>query len=139
MRYETRAGQTMGDQYGSDGRLTGTESTQTITCSAGVCNIPLKAPSFALVLLDGVNAVANPTEATQTFATSVQTKLSGGTVVVPPSVLSTSNGRGGSQEIFNVGGTSFQKPVMSGAMRPVIGVALVGVASAFVVMTGLWR
>ena len=88
----------------SDGRLQGTEQTQTISCNAGSCTVPVKAPQFALVFLDGQDSV-NPQLGTQTFATTVATKLIG-TVIVPPSILATSNGRGGAQEALNIGQTS---------------------------------
>jgi len=100
----TWGGQTMGDQYGSDGRLQGNVSTTTIVCTNSICNIPVKAPQFALVYLNN-NDTINPTLSTQTWPTSVQTRLEG-PVLVPASILSTSNGRGGAQEAFNVGDTS---------------------------------
>ncbi|KAG8878335.1 hypothetical protein FRB97_002589 [Tulasnella sp. 331] len=135
----TWAGQTMGDQFKSDGRLQGAEQIITIQCPNGICPIPVKAPQFALVFLDGVNPVVNPTQATQTFSTSVLTKLHGGTVVVPPAVLSTSNGRGGAQELFNIGGSSPGKISGADAVRAAVGMVLVGVLSGMAVMTGFGR
>jgi hypothetical protein len=134
----TWAGQTMGDEFGSDGRLQGTEQIITVTCNNGMCNIPVKAPQFALVLLDGTNPISNPAEATATFATSVQTKLSGATVYVPPSVLATSNGRGGAQELFNLGGPSSGKSQHSGAMalKAAVGTVLVGAITGVMLLSG---
>lgn len=129
----------MGDEFKSDGRLQGAEQIITIQCSNGVCTIPVKAPQFALVFLDGVSGIANPTQATQTFSTSVQTKIHGGTVIVPPSVLSTSNGRGGAQELFNIGGSSPGRPSGANALRAAMGMVLVSVLSGVALMVGLGR
>ncbi|KAG8908254.1 Endochitinase 1 [Tulasnella sp. 403] len=113
----TWAGQTMGDQFTSDGRLQGQENTVVIQC-AGSCNIPVKAPQFALVFLDS-NDNIDPVLSTQTWATTTQTKLVGA-ALVPPSVLATSNGRGGAQEAFNFGGTSQGAAKSSAEVRAVV-------------------
>lgn len=135
----TWAGQTMGDAFNSDGRLQGTESIQTIQCNGGVCNIPVKAPQFALVLFDVKDSIADPAAATQTFATTIATRLGAATIVVPASVLAVSNGRGGSQELLNIGGTSPGKS--SDATRTtasaVAGLICVGVVSGMMILTGL--
>ncbi|KAG8903391.1 hypothetical protein FRC01_009212, partial [Tulasnella sp. 417] len=113
----------------SDGRLQGAEQTQTVQCNPGTCSVTVKAPQFALVFLDNQDSI-DPLESTQTWPTSVATKL-GGTAVVDPSVLATSNGRGGAQEAFNIGGTSSGSQVYSsGAQRTVFASgALAGVVA----------
>jgi len=99
----------MGDFHTSDGRLMGDLAVQTVTCTNGQCNIPMKAPSFALVFLndDVLNAITPTGPGTATFATTVTTKVQG-TAFVAPSVLATSNGQGGAQEALHLeGATSF--------------------------------
>ncbi|KAG9021552.1 hypothetical protein FS837_007172 [Tulasnella sp. UAMH 9824] len=131
----TWAGQTMGDQFGSDGRLQGEEQTQTIQCNAGNCAVTVKAPQFALVFLDNQDSI-DPIESTETWPTTVATKL-GGTAVVDPSVLATSNGRGGAQEAFNIGGTSSGSQVYASAAQRsmLVSGALAGVVAMVV---GAW-
>ncbi|KAG8985974.1 hypothetical protein FRB90_004327 [Tulasnella sp. 427] len=131
----TWAGQSLGDQFGSDGRLQGQEQTQTIQCNGGTCTVPVKAPQFALVYLDNQSAI-DPGLAAQTWATSVATKLVG-TVAVDPSILATSNGRGGAQEAFNIGGTSSgSKNYVSAARRNVlVNGGLVGIVA---MLAGAW-
>jgi len=130
----TWAGQTMGDQFASDGRLHGPETTVSIQCSGGVCTVPVKAPQLAVVFLDGQDSV-NPTLSTQTFPTTVATKLQG-TVVVPPSILATSNGRGGAQELFNIGQTSHGSIKNEGQRRAILGSGIIAVLA--VVLSGVW-
>ncbi|KAJ3981054.1 glycoside hydrolase family 79 protein [Lentinula detonsa] len=98
----TWAGQTFGAQFASDGRLTGFEDIQTITCISS-CSITVPAPGFALVFLtDNALSESGATGATTTFPTTAYTK-SINTVTVDASVLATSNGnRGGG----NMGSTS---------------------------------
>ncbi|CAE6440066.1 unnamed protein product [Rhizoctonia solani] len=97
----TWAGQNLGGELGSDGRLQGTQETVTIQCdtTAQTCAIPVKAPSIALVFLsDSALTDSSPdSTVTQTFpTTAITNKPAGGvTISVDPSVLSTSNGRGG--------------------------------------------
>ncbi|KAG8940870.1 hypothetical protein FRC04_004980 [Tulasnella sp. 424] len=98
----TWAGQTMGQQYASDGRLYGDASIQTIQCdtAAGLCNIPVPAPSVALVFLSdealqnsgGVSGDA--TGSTLTFATTYTSGKVHATIDL--AALATSNGRNGS-------------------------------------------
>jgi hypothetical protein len=119
----------MGDQFASDGRLQGTQQTETIMCTDGICNVPLKAPSFALVFLTPEALTgASPAQATQTFATTVTTKLAG-TAIVAPEVLETSFGRGGAQEQFNFGSTSFDIPNAASALKG-------GIASVIIALAG---
>ncbi|KAH8804268.1 hypothetical protein DL96DRAFT_1474641 [Flagelloscypha sp. PMI_526] len=87
----TWAGQTLGVAYGSDGRLKGDEVVKTITCNNdNTCTIPVPAPAFALVFLNGD---PNPTAAypSSTYATTAVTQTRN-TAVVSNDVLATSNG-----------------------------------------------
>ncbi|KAG8932506.1 hypothetical protein FRC01_013638 [Tulasnella sp. 417] len=94
--------------------------------------VPTRSPStlsrFALVFLDSQDPI-DPIESAQTWPTSIATELSG-TAVVGPSVLATSNRRGGAQEAFNLGGTNFGSQVYSAdAQRRVFtNGSLVGIA-----------
>ena len=124
----------MGDQFKSDGRLQGSEDVKTIPCSGGICNIPVKAPQFALVFLDSSTAV-DQTVATKTFMTSVATRLGGGPYLFAPGEVATSNGRGGAQELFNLGGTSQGKHNGAGSQVVYRG-GLVALVAALV--SGAW-
>ncbi|KAG6808843.1 hypothetical protein H0H92_002618 [Tricholoma furcatifolium] len=89
----TWAGQTFGDTFSSDGRITGTENITTIQCDSttNLCTIPVPAPSFALVFLTDTSINEPGVAATTTFATTVQTRTRN-TATVDPAVLATSNG-----------------------------------------------
>ncbi|KAF8995400.1 glycoside hydrolase family 79 protein [Cyathus striatus] len=89
----TWAGQTFGPRFTVDGRLKGDLNVVTILCDRtnNTCQIPLKAPDFALVFFNDVDEVLNLGQATQTFATTAQTKVRN-TVSVDQAVLETSNG-----------------------------------------------
>lgn len=99
----TWAGQSLGGELASDGRLKGTQETVTIQCdtTAQTCAIPVKAPSIALVFLtDSAMQESSPQDSvTQTFPTTAVTNAAAGknTVTVDPSVLATSNGRGAAE------------------------------------------
>ncbi|KAG8744721.1 hypothetical protein FRC12_014744 [Ceratobasidium sp. 428] len=98
----TWAGQTLGQTFhASDGRLMGNLDVQTVQCQGGSCRVPMKAPSFALVFLtdQALNDITPTGAAAQTFATTVTTRRHG-QVFVDPSVLATSNGDGGAQELL---------------------------------------
>ncbi|ELU40991.1 glycoside hydrolase family 79 protein [Rhizoctonia solani AG-1 IA] len=73
----TWAGQTMGDQFNSDGRMKGELQTETIQCdtAAGSCAINVKAPSIVLVFLNDQTLADStpPNEGPQTFATTAAT------------------------------------------------------------------
>jgi hypothetical protein len=131
------AGQTLGNNFESDGRLKNQEVIQTIQCdtAANTCNIPLKAPSLALVFLTE-EALANSSPdpaATQSFETSILTNLRK-TATIGQDALATSNGRGGTSG-NQLGSTS---PGSAGAARagvviPGIGVLVAVVAGAIAV------
>ncbi|KAG8698999.1 hypothetical protein FRC08_005555, partial [Ceratobasidium sp. 394] len=98
----TWAGQTLGETFHvSDGRLMGGLDIQTVPCQSGTCRVPMKAPSFALVFLtdQALNDITPTGVATETFATTVTTRRHG-RILIDPSVLATSNGDGGAQELL---------------------------------------
>jgi len=131
----------MGDQFTSDGRLRGTPVTDTIQCTGGICNVPVKAPQFALVFLTTDGVTIDPVEVAQTFEMTVATKIDAN-LIVPPGVLRTSDGRGGEQELFNIGGTS-RGSIKNGSARVEVGLGIlfvVGVMSGLmVIMTSMRR
>ncbi|KAH7341484.1 hypothetical protein B0J17DRAFT_765535 [Rhizoctonia solani] len=96
----TWAGQTMGDQFNSDGRMKGDMQTETIPCdtATGSCAITVKAPSIVLVFLNDQTLADStpPSEGPQTFATTAATKIHN-TATIDQAVLATSNGHGGGQ------------------------------------------
>ncbi|KAI0354194.1 hypothetical protein OH77DRAFT_1426226 [Trametes cingulata] len=100
----TWANQTFGGRFQADGRLSGTEIVQTITCDQGAntCQIPVPAPGAALVFLssDAQNAVDPPTV---TFSTTAVTKAIE-TLTIASSALATSNGHSGKD--LRLSGTS---------------------------------
>ncbi|KAF8816878.1 hypothetical protein BYT27DRAFT_7127069 [Phlegmacium glaucopus] len=108
------AGQTLGDTFSSDGRLQGTESIQTVSCSPpGTCTIVVPAPCAALVFLSSSALTENSGAASRTFATTVLTKTAG-TATVDPALLATSNGHTGMDAKSELGSTS--KGSFSGAL-----------------------
>jgi hypothetical protein len=91
----TWAGQTMGTSFTSNGVLRGDRATDTITCTNGVCVIPVYAPSVALVFLtEDALTSSTPAEEAAPFATTV---IGTGDATVDPRVLETSNGQGGNK------------------------------------------
>lgn len=96
----------MGDNFASDGRLEGTESIQTVSCSTpGTCTIGVPAPCAALVFLATSDLTENSGAASQTFPTTTLTRTVG-TATVNPSVLATSNGHTGMDAQDELGSTS---------------------------------
>ncbi|KAF8316086.1 hypothetical protein DL93DRAFT_2056676, partial [Clavulina sp. PMI_390] len=94
----TWGGQSMGGgQFVSDGRLSGTVVTETVQCNANTgCPIIVPAPGAALVFMSTQAEDESWNSAlTQTYTTSV---ITGNHVPVDPTVLATSNGRGGPNE-----------------------------------------
>ncbi|KAH7913618.1 glycoside hydrolase family 79 protein [Hygrophoropsis aurantiaca] len=92
----TWAGQTFGDVFGSDGRPVGNIDIQTVPCdqAAGVCQIKVPAPGFALVFLSDQALSESDQGPTMTFPTTAYTKLQN-TVTIDQAVLATSNGNRG--------------------------------------------
>jgi len=93
----TWAGQTLGGQFMSDGRLQGNVSTVTVTCVPTTgCPIPIPAPGAALVFLSQTAEDESfNTALTETFSTTYYSK---GGPTTDEAALQTSNGRGGPQE-----------------------------------------
>ncbi|KAG6835065.1 hypothetical protein H0H93_005181, partial [Arthromyces matolae] len=112
----TWAGQTFGDDFGSDGRPMGDLNITTIQCdtTTNLCTIPVPAPSYALVYLTDTSINEAGGAATTTFATTVQTKTRN-TVTIDQAVLATSNGGYGKQ----LGSTSAgsESGAMMGGLR----------------------
>ncbi|CAE6505796.1 unnamed protein product [Rhizoctonia solani] len=137
----TWAGQTMGDQFGSDGRMKGELQTETIQCdtAAGSCAITVKAPSIVLVFLNDQTLADStpPSEGPQTFATTAATKIRN-TATVDQAVLATSNGHGGGHYGGGILGSTSVGSVSSAwrmavpGMVAVVGGALGAVFVAFV-------
>lgn len=90
----TWAGQTFGGYFASDGRLTGTEVVQTVTCSGGECAVKVPAPGMALVFVDGEAdfAFAGGDTAQVTFATTTETRTVN-TIKADPTSVASSNGQ----------------------------------------------
>lgn len=102
------AGQTLRSSFASDGRMYGELETITVQCNTETnsCDIPLKAPSLAVVFLtdDSLNVVDTTEEATSTFATTVVNIGSG---TIDAGALETGNGisgRGGDNGAMQTAG-----------------------------------
>ncbi|KAH9061953.1 hypothetical protein EDB87DRAFT_1716698 [Lactarius vividus] len=97
----TWAGQTFGNNFGSDGRLVRDLNVTTVECdtTANTCSVPVPAPGFALVFLtsDALSAVSPAS--TVTYPTTVQTRTLN-TIFIDPSMLATSYGHSGMEDIF---------------------------------------
>ncbi|EUC64409.1 glycoside hydrolase family 79 protein [Rhizoctonia solani AG-3 Rhs1AP] len=143
----TWAGQNLGGELGSDGRLQGTQETVTIQCdtTAQTCAIPVKAPSIALVFLTDTALTESSPDSTmtQTFPTSAVTnKPNKITISVDPSVLSTSNGRGGAGN--NLLGSTSEGSLNSAPARMQAGAAAISAtfvalsAAFFLISTGVF-
>ena len=120
----TWAGQTLGtDFHVADGRLNNPINVVTVPCTGGSCRIPMRAPSFALVFLSdqSLNDVTPTGPETATFPTTVTTRRHG-QVFVDPSVLATSNGDGGAQELLKAQWQATSEGSVSSGMR--VGVSL---------------
>ena len=93
----TWAGQTLGANFKSDGRLRGEETVVNIPCDAATntCIVTVPAPGFALVFLnDKAFEDSTPPGNTFTFATTARTKTVN-TATIDPKALETSNGHRG--------------------------------------------
>ncbi|KAI0744491.1 hypothetical protein C8Q76DRAFT_1775 [Earliella scabrosa] len=100
----TWANQTFGGRFEADGRLSGTEAIQTISCdqSANICVVPVPAPGAALVFISGDAQASVDPSATQTYSTTAVTNPAQ-TLTIDPTALARSNGHGGK---IPLGGTS---------------------------------
>jgi len=98
----TWAGQTLGANFKSDGRLQGEENIVTVPCDAATntCTVKVPAPGFALVFLnDKAYTDSVPAGNTVTFATTAQTRTIN-TATIDPKVLETSNGHSGKDRVI---------------------------------------
>lgn len=88
--------QTLGNKFEVDGRLKGELNIVTINCDIGAnrCDVPVKAPGFALVFMQADAPQLSLGESTITFETTAFTKTAN-TMTIDPSVLATSNGMSG--------------------------------------------
>jgi hypothetical protein len=118
--------QTLGNNLESDGRLNGTLNVTTVECnqSANTCSIPVPAPGFALVFLTSNALQAVSPTSTVTFPTTALTRT-GNTVSIDPSMLATSNGHSGMEDMRGAtsqGSVSGASPVR--AALTLLGIAL---------------
>lgn len=93
----TWAGQSLGANFKSDGRLRGEETVVNVPCdtAANTCTVAVPAPGFALVFLnDKAFEESTPSGSTVTFATTARTKTAN-TATIDPKALETSNGHRG--------------------------------------------
>ncbi|KAH7333658.1 hypothetical protein B0J17DRAFT_676342 [Rhizoctonia solani] len=133
----TWANQTLGQTfYASDGRLQNQLDIVTIPCSNGLCRVPMRAPSFALVYLSDqeLNEITPIGSATETFPTTVTTRRHDH-AFIDPSVLATSNGDGGAQELFKAKWQATSDRSVSGAVRAGVSFGILGGFVMGVLMT----
>jgi hypothetical protein len=126
----TWAGQTLGANFKSDGRLRGEETIVNVPCDTvtNTCTVTVPAPGFALVFLnDKAFEDSTPPGNTFTFATTARTRTVN-TATVDPKALETSNGHGGKDRLDIQSTSKGSSP--NGASRLKEGLARV-------VMTGL--
>lgn len=92
--------QTFGEQFASDGRLTGTLNITTVNCdtSANKCNVRVPAPGAALVFLREDQSASGGVAEIQSFGTTARTRTVN-TATVEPSVLAMSNGHSGKDRL----------------------------------------
>ncbi|KAH8977414.1 hypothetical protein EDB92DRAFT_1999798 [Lactarius akahatsu] len=92
----TWAGQTFGNNFGSDGRLVGDLNVTTVQCdtTANTCSVPVPAPGFALVFLTSDSLSAVSPASTVTYPTTVQSRTVN-TIFIDPSMLATAYGHSG--------------------------------------------
>jgi hypothetical protein len=130
----TWAGQSLGANFKSDGRLQSGLNVVNVPCdaAANTCTITVPAPGFALVFLsDKAYMDSTPSGETLTFATTAYTRTDN-TATVEPQVLETSNRHSGKDRV-NMCSTS--KGSSSGASvtlrEGLVNVLLVGLGAGF--------
>ena len=97
----TWAGQSLGPNFKSDGRLQGELNVVNVPCDAttNICTVTVPAPGFALVFLnDKAYTDSTPSGGTVTFATTAHTRTIN-TATVDLEVLETSNGHSGRDRV----------------------------------------
>lgn len=132
--------QTYGGRFQADGRLTGTEVIQTITCdtTANTCQIPVPAPGVALVFLSSDAQGAVDPSQTETYSTTVVTK-SKNTVTIDPSVLATSNGDSAKERKMSSTSQGSSSAPRTAGVVPGVTVLVMLVAGAWVVVAAMRR
>jgi hypothetical protein len=130
----TWAGQTLGANFQSDGRLQGEQNVVNVPCDAttNICTVTVPAPGFALVFLnDQAYTDSTPSGETITFATTAGTRTIN-TATIDPKVLETSNGHSG-KDRANLRSTSKgSSPNSSSTLREgLVNVLLTGLGAGF--------
>jgi hypothetical protein len=133
------AGQTFGNHFEVDGRFKGDLNVVSVTCDipSNTCVIPVRAPQFALVFFDTTTEQINVGQATQTFSTTLHTKVKNTLAPMDPSQLAQSNGHQGIADLLL--GTSDGKKkgvAVSAAGRAVVVSGVAAAVSMFV--GGVW-
>ncbi|KZV62999.1 glycoside hydrolase family 79 protein [Peniophora sp. CONT] len=137
----TWAGQTLGNNFQSDGRLQGEQQVDTVQCDTGnnVCQIKVPSPGAVLVFLtdDALNSVTPDPKNTLTFPTTFVTATIN-TASVDPTLLATSNGHNdlGRKE-YTTSPNSRNKNSAT-AIRTGAGLVLGAVIGACVLASKLW-
>jgi hypothetical protein len=103
--------------------------------TANTCIVPVNAPGFALVFFDSNAEPLSIGQATQTFSTTMRTKLHN-TATVDPQALSTSNGHSGMSR--NGFGSTSVGSISKATRARGLTVGGVGVVLGSVVLGGVW-
>ncbi|KAH9177916.1 hypothetical protein EDB89DRAFT_1292020 [Lactarius sanguifluus] len=132
----TWAGQTFGNNFGSDGRLVGDLNVTTVQCdtAANTCSVPVPAPGFALVFLTSDSLSAVSPASTITYPTTAQTRTLN-TVFIDPSMLATSYGHSGMEDVR---GATSPGSSSASALRATGALALFAAALGAVVVARRW-
>ncbi|KIM41887.1 glycoside hydrolase family 79 protein [Hebeloma cylindrosporum] len=140
----TWGGQTFGANFESDGRLSGTEDIQTVSCSVNgsgstVCTISVPAPAAALVFLSSSALTETAGSESHTFPTTAETRTHN-TVTVDPSLLATSNGHTGMGKRLGSTSVGSANAAETGALtRSSVGAMLAGaLVGSMLVVGGTW-
>jgi len=128
----TWAGQNLGANFKSDGRLQGELNVLNVPCDANTntCTITVPAPGFALVFLnDKAYTDSTPSGGTVTFATTAHTRTIN-TATVDLEVLETSNGHSG-KDRANLRSTSKGSSSGTTVRDGLVNVLLTGIGVSF--------
>jgi len=128
------AGQTLGANFQSDGRLQGELNVVNVPCdtTTNTCTVTVPAPGFALVFLnDQAYTDSTPSGETITFATTAGTRTIN-TATIDPKVLETSNGHSGKDRANMRSTSKGSSPSGSSALREgLVNVLLTGLGAGF--------
>ena len=128
----TWAGQSLGANFKSDGRLQGELSVVNVPCdtATNTCTITVPAPGFALVFLnDKAYTDSTPSRESVTFATTAYTRTVN-TATIDPQVLETSNGHSG-KDRANMRSTSKGSSSGTALRVGLINILLAGLGAGF--------